>query len=64
MITPPCRDCTDRVQGCHGRCEKYSTWQTSHAREIENRSRYHEADATTVQGVRRMGRRNPAKRKK
>ena len=23
---PPCKDCGDRVVGCHGRCEKYKNW--------------------------------------
>ena len=22
----PCRNCGDRAEGCHGRCERYNTW--------------------------------------
>lgn len=25
---PPCKDCTDRQVGCHGKCEKYIQWKT------------------------------------
>lgn len=25
--TPPCKDCTDRQVGCHGKCEKYIKWK-------------------------------------
>lgn len=64
MTAPPCKDCPDRATGCHGRCDKYNAWKTVHARELTARDRYFEADAVVVQGVRRMGRRNPAKRKK
>ena len=64
MITAPCKDCPDRAEGCHGRCERYAAFRTAHARELENKDRYLEADAATVQSVRRMKRRNPAKRKK
>jgi predicted ATP-dependent serine protease len=27
---PPCHNCTDRHAGCHGKCEKYQTWNADH----------------------------------
>jgi len=24
---PPCYKCEERVQGCHGRCERYQEWR-------------------------------------
>ena len=23
----PCKDCSDRAVGCHGRCERYQEWK-------------------------------------
>jgi predicted ATP-dependent serine protease len=23
----PCRDCEERHEGCHGKCEKYTSWR-------------------------------------
>lgn len=23
----PCKDCTEREVGCHGRCERYKAWR-------------------------------------
>lgn len=27
-MMPPCKDCTERVLGCHGQCSKYLTYKT------------------------------------
>ena len=24
---PPCKDCQDRVPGCHGFCDRYKEWK-------------------------------------
>lgn len=29
----PCKDCTDRVVGCHSDCERYKTWKDAHEAE-------------------------------
>ena len=26
-LTAPCKDCTDRSVGCHGKCEKYQAYR-------------------------------------
>lgn len=26
MKPAPCKNCTERKQGCHGKCEKYIEW--------------------------------------
>ena len=26
-LNSPCKDCTDRALGCHGRCEKYKAYR-------------------------------------
>jgi hypothetical protein len=26
-IEPPCKDCPDRVVGCHSKCEKYKSYK-------------------------------------
>lgn len=27
MMIAPCKDCPDRVVGCHGKCEKYQAYR-------------------------------------
>ena len=36
MIMPPCKDCPDRHQACHDRCEKYKAF----AAELEKAKKY------------------------
>lgn len=40
----PCKDCTDRVQGCHAKCERYGAWKAERAErralEAEERAKY------------------------
>ena len=26
----PCKNCKERVMGCHGKCEKYQMWKSEH----------------------------------
>lgn len=32
MIMPPCKDCPDRHQACHDRCEKYKAFSAERAK--------------------------------
>ncbi len=36
-MNAPCKDCPDRVLGCHSTCEKYKAFQTERDRELEKR---------------------------
>ena len=29
----PCRDCTERIIGCHSTCNRYSEWSAEHKRQ-------------------------------
>lgn len=29
----PCRDCTERIVGCHSTCNRYSEWSAEHKRQ-------------------------------
>jgi len=60
-MTAPCKDCPDRAQGCHGRCEKYAAFLKAHNQALENKNRYLDAESATVLGVYRMNNRNPIK---
>lgn len=33
----PCKDCPDRVLGCHSVCEKYKQFQEERTRELERK---------------------------
>lgn len=35
MRVPPCKDCTKRCAGCHGKCDEYKAWsdERNYARE-------------------------------
>ena len=33
MKNAPCKECTERQQGCHGRCDKYKNWVNEHQKE-------------------------------
>ena len=42
---PPCKDCPDRVPGCHGSCGRYKEWkqrldELNKARKEYDRTRY------------------------
>lgn len=46
METCACKDCTDRVMGCHGTCEKYAEFlakrQAERAERLQKTSVYRE----------------------
>ena len=31
----PCRDCPDRVIGCHAKCERHAAWKVEHEKAKE-----------------------------
>lgn len=37
---PPCYKCTERAEGCHGRCERYQDWK---AKQQEETAQIYEA---------------------
>jgi hypothetical protein len=42
---PPCKDCPDRIPGCHGSCDRYKEWkqrldELNKARREYDRTRY------------------------
>lgn len=42
---PPCKDCPDRIPGCHGSCDRYKKWkerleEVNKARREYDRTRY------------------------
>ena len=36
-MTAPCKDCPDRVLGCHSSCDKYKAFREERDRELEQR---------------------------
>ena len=36
MGNAPCKDCPDRAEGCHGRCEKYQSFYRQRQEEREH----------------------------
>lgn len=37
-MTPPCKECTDRELGCHGRCERYAAFREEREELIKRRA--------------------------
>ena len=37
-MTPPCKDCTERKEGCHVTCEKYLTFYEKNKQKQKERS--------------------------
>lgn len=35
MTPPPCKNCADRVIGCHGLCKTYNDWVLLHQHEVD-----------------------------
>ena len=35
MTQSPCKNCSDRVVGCHGLCKDYNDWVNKHKNELE-----------------------------
>ena len=44
----PCKDCKDRVVGCHGKCEKYQEFKISH--EAEKTAIYGDLQSNLIVG--------------
>lgn len=63
--TNPCYKCPDRQVGCHGKCEKYQSWNSEHteAKEAKRRAKRAENDADSMhwEGMRRSIKRRGAK---
>ena len=39
MKQPPCKDCTERKIGCHGKCERYKAFKEYHEAEKQQKIR-------------------------
>ena len=46
MVIAPCKDCRDRVLGCHSHCEKYMTYKKKHDEEMTAFHKEKEIDAS------------------
>ena len=46
MIHNPCKDCTDREVGCHGKCDKYAQYRKDLDKSKAIRKKY-----ATIKGV-------------
>lgn len=42
---PPCKDCSDRYPGCHGKCPGYAEWRTYLENINEERRKYNQMAA-------------------
>ena len=38
----PCKDCTDRYQGCHDKCNGYAEWKAKLEKVNEERRKYNQ----------------------
>ena len=53
MTKQPCRNCTDRVVGCHSTCKKYKDWkkEDQERKDIiyknKNKEKFYRSTATT-----------------
>ena len=51
---PPCeKDCPDRAEGCHGRCERYAAWRKEMDRLMDERYARAEAERGVEENRRR-----------
>ena len=46
MVTAPCKDCKERVLGCHSICEMYITYKKKHNDEMTAFHKERELDAS------------------
>ena len=54
-MTAPCKDCPDRSQGCHARCERYAAfYAVNERRKAANRADIDAQAAVIEGGLRRM----------
>lgn len=45
-MKPPCYECQDRTVGCHGKCEKYISWNKEHEKIRD--AAHHEKQLKTI----------------
>ena len=43
-LVPPCKDCTERQIGCHGRCDRYKAYWEQQERKRNERQIYLRGD--------------------
>ena len=53
-MTPPCKGCTERYVGCHGKCEKYAAWQSKHEKAKQRQREELDAIDNRIRGLERM----------
>lgn len=56
MKNAPCKDCPNRVVGCHGRCQEYGEWKNGLEKSWAARAREAQDKDTTVRGLERIQR--------
>ena len=50
----PCKDCPDRAQDCHGRCEKYQAYHAWRTARSEQLRRENEVIAVSIEAGKRI----------
>lgn len=64
--TSPCHHCSDRVVGCHGKCEKYIAFRKEreeYLKFVHEQKNFLDADALLIKGAIRMRKRQKGNRK-
>lgn len=51
MESSPCKVCTDRVIGCHDKCEKFQGWKQRQMVIVENKRRENFRNAPSMQAM-------------
>lgn len=44
----PCRDCAERAQGCHSKCEVYKAWRAEYSEAAADLRRRYNSDSLGV----------------
>lgn len=58
VVQSPCKDCPDRKEFCHGKCEKYAAFRAAcdaQAEERKNEREYNEYLSATLDRFKRNG---------
>ena len=50
----PCRRCSDRVMGCHAKCERYKAFKAKYKELGEKAKTYRDASDAKFDGMQRM----------
>ena len=45
----PCKDCKDRTEKCHGKCERYREWKKEHEKAMQERAKYIEGKRIDIE---------------